>query len=188
MKNNTIPHEEWKPVPVDEFKNYYEVSSFGRVRSKTYVQYRNVGGKNRPYTVRGKVLSQTTNFGYKLVHLSVNGHSKYFRVHRLVAAAFIPNPDNLPQINHRDEDKQNNNVNNLEWCSSKYNVNYGTRGIRAGIKRGNPVIQKSIDGTMVRKFHSIQNASKVTGISAGNIWSMLNGKRNNAGGYLWEYA
>ena len=180
--------EEWRPVPVDDFKDYYEVSSYGRVRSKTYIQYRNINGKSRSYTVNGRVLAQTTNFGYKLVHLSVNGHQKYLRVHRLVAGAFIPNPDNLPQINHKDEDKSNNNVNNLEWCSSKYNVNYGTRNVRSGVRRGKPIVQKTLDGGLVGKFYSIQSASKITGISAGNIWSSLNNIRNNAGGYLWEYA
>lgn len=100
--------EIWKPVV--GYEGLYEVSSYGRVRrvNKDLLKLQNVKGYNQ-------------------VCLYKNGISTGLRVHRLVAQAFLPNPDNLPQVNHKDEDKTNNNVDNLEWCDNKYNNNYGTK-------------------------------------------------------------
>lgn len=116
--------EEWRPVI--GYEGLYEVSSLGRVRSlDKYV-------KGKGYRLhKGKVLSPTKNKnGYLKVNLHCNGKRKTITVHRLVAQAFIPNPDNLPQVNHRDEDKTNNRVENLEMCDVKYNLSYGTARIR----------------------------------------------------------
>ena len=127
--------EEWRPIV--GYEGLYEVSSYGRVRSlDKYVK-----SKSKSYRLhKGKVLiSEKNTRGYLSVVLSYNGKHKAITVHRLVAQAFIPNPNNLPEINHKDEDKTNNNVENLEWCDHKYNVNYGTRNIRAketAIKNG----------------------------------------------------
>lgn len=98
--------EEWRQIP--GYEGLYEVSSYGRVRnSKTY-----------------RILKHWTTFGYLMVGLS--GRKKFY-VHRLVAETFIPNIEKLPQVNHKDEDKTNNRVDNLEWCTAKYNINYGSR-------------------------------------------------------------
>lgn len=114
--------EEWRPIEV--YEGLYEVSSYGRVRSVDRYDSRNQFRK-------GKVLSPGKDKnGYLKVVLHCNGKCKTINVHRLVAQAFIPNPDNLPMINHKDEDKTNNNVTNLEWCDVKYNLNYGTARIR----------------------------------------------------------
>ena len=111
--------EEWRPVV--GYEGLYEVSSYGRVRSVDRYDNRNCFRK-------GKVLSPGIKpDGYLTVVLSCNGKCKTINVHRLVAQVFIENPDNLPEVNHKDEDKTNNNVDNLEWCSRKYNVNYGSR-------------------------------------------------------------
>lgn len=111
--------EEWRTIP--GYEGLYEVSNTGRVRSLDRYDSRNCFRK-------GKVLSPVkSNIGYLLVSLCCNGKYKGFTVHRLVAQAFIPNPDNLPEINHKDEDKTNNSVENLEWCDRKYNNNYGSR-------------------------------------------------------------
>ena len=112
--------EMWKDIP--GYERLYQVSNLGNVRSLNY---------NRTGEI--KLLKQSTNkHEYKLVSLCKNGKTKTCKVHRLVAIAFIPNPNNLPIINHKDEDKTNNNVNNLEWCTYEYNVNYGTRNERTG--------------------------------------------------------
>ena len=125
--------EIWRPIV--GYEGLYEVSSYGRVRSlDRYV-------KGKSYRLhKGKVLSPGKNSrGYLSIVLSYNGKHKVITVHRLVAEAFLPNPDNLPEINHKDEDKTNNRVDNLEFCDHKYNVNYGTRKDRArdtAIKNG----------------------------------------------------
>ena len=112
--------EEWKSIP--GYECLYEVSNLGRVRSLD----RYVKGKSESYRLhKGKVLSPGKDKdGYLQVCLCCNGKYKIISVHRLVAQAFIPNPDNLPMINHKDEVKTNNSVDNLEWCTVKYNSNY----------------------------------------------------------------
>jgi hypothetical protein len=112
--------EIWKPIP--GYEGYYEVSNTGKVRSLTRTVIMK-DGKPRP--IKGRELKPKINNGYPTVNLSKNGTVKTIRIHRLVALTFIPNPDNLPIINHKDENKQNNNVNNLEWCTYEYNNNYG---------------------------------------------------------------
>ena len=115
--------EEWRPVV--GYEGLYEVSNTGRVRSVD----RYVKSKSESYWLRkGKMLSPAKDKnGYLKVNLSCNGKNNIIRVHRLVAQVFIENPDNLPEINHKDEDKTNNSVDNLEWCDRKYNNNYGTK-------------------------------------------------------------
>ena len=114
--------EEWKAVP--GYEGLYEVSNKGNVRNVR----------------RNKLLRLSkTKYGYIQVYLYKNGIKTGLTVHRLVAEAFLPNPNNLPQVNHKDEDKTNNNVDNLEWCDAKYNMNFGTARIRAketAIKNG----------------------------------------------------
>lgn len=113
--------ENWKPVI--GFEGQYEVSDKGNVRSLR----RLIEGKSgTKYYRDGCILKPQTSSSYAQVYLTVDGKQKWFKVHRLVAEAFIPNPDNLPCINHKDENKLNNSVDNLEWCDYEYNSNYGT--------------------------------------------------------------
>ena len=115
--------EIWRPI--EGYEGLYEVSSYGRVRSLD--RYDNMN-----HFRKGKVLSPIKEpTGYLRCNLYLNKNVKTVLIHRLVAQAFIPNPDNLPQVNHRDEVKTNNRVDNLEWCDSKYNNNYGTARIRS---------------------------------------------------------
>lgn len=115
--------EEWRPI--EGYEGIYEVSSYGRVRSLD----RYVRCKSKSYRLKkGSILSPAKDKnGYLKVVLSCNRKCNTINVHRLVAQAFIPNPDNLPEVNHKDEDKTNNSVDNLEWCNHSYNINYGTR-------------------------------------------------------------
>ena len=118
-----MTEEIWRPVV--GYEGLYEVSSYGRVRSMDrYVKYSN----GRINLHKGRILSpgKDTN-GYLQVILTCNGKHKSIKVHRLIVQAFIPNPDNLLEVNHKDEDKTNNSVDNLEWCTRKYNINYGSR-------------------------------------------------------------
>ena len=115
--------EEWRPI--EGYEGLYEVSNTGQVRSLD----RYVKTCYEAYKLhKGKILSPAKDKnGYLKVHLCCNGKHNIIRVHRLVALTFLPNPDNLPEVNHKDEVKTNNNVDNLEWCDRKYNNNYGTK-------------------------------------------------------------
>ena len=112
--------EEWKSIP--GYEGLYEVSSYGRVKSLEISYIRKNGIMDQKSEM---ILSPKNNgTGYFTVCLYKNKIHKYYLIHRLVAEAFLPNPDNLPEVNHKDEDKSNNRVDNLEWCDRKYNLNY----------------------------------------------------------------
>lgn len=141
--------EIWKPVK--GFEGYYEVSDLGRVRSIDRVIYDNVRKCNR--LLKGRVLVQRDNGnGYRSV-LLCKEHKLYNKyVHILVAEVFLDNKDSLPQVNHKDEDKSNNTVANLEWCTQYYNNEYGTRKKRwyeTRIKNG--TINPENIGTRIRR-------------------------------------
>ena len=126
--------------PVKGYEGYYEVDQFGRVFGLERIIKVNDNGRNYEKPIAGKQLKQSMHTkGYKTVSLTKDGKTKTLFVHRLVAEAFIPNVDNLPMVNHKDEDKTNNFVENLEWCTNDYNINYGTARRRQAKKiRGIP--------------------------------------------------
>ena len=157
----------WKSIP--GYEGLYEVNNHGQVKS---LYYRG--------NFESKILKPGKDRGgYLYVNLHKNGKAKNYRIHRLVAEAFLSNPENLPCINHKDENKENNCLSNLEWCSYEYNINYGTRNERASKK------VMCIETNEV--FKSICEAERVTGVSGGNISACCNGKRNTAGEYHWQY-
>ena len=167
--------EEW--LNIDGYPDY-QVSNTGKVKSIKY-------GKER-------ILKQGTNkYGYHLVQLYRDGKYKNMKVHRLVAEAFISNPDNLPQINHKDENPLNNNVENLEFCDAKYNINYGTHNKRmAKTKTGiyNTKISKAVkclETSVV--YPSLAEIQRKIGFSKQNISACCNGKRKSAYKFHWEW-
>lgn len=129
---------------------------------------------------------QDNGHGYKVVNTRINGVKKQYYVHRLVAVAFVDNPNGYPEVNHKDENPANNRVDNLEWCTAKYNKNYGNRAKKFSISRGVPV--RCVETNQV--FHGVREASRVTGINASSISACCNGYRNTktAGGFRWQYA
>lgn len=140
-------------------------------------------------TETGRVLKPAKSTGgYLRVHLSKNNKHKWFRVHRLVAQAFIPNPLNLPCVNHKDEDKTNNNMENLEWCTHEYNLNYGTRTERAAKTKSKPVLQLMKDGSLVRVWPSIIEVERQLHYNHTDIISCCRGRRHSVYGYKWCYA
>lgn len=127
-------------------------------------------------------------YGYATVGLSRNGKTKWFTIHRLVATAFIPNPDNLPTVNHKDENKLNNAVHNLEWSTVKDNDNHGTRNERmAKSKKKNPIAQYDKNMTLIRVHLGIKDAQRNTGVNRNSIREVCRGNRSDAGGYIWRY-
>lgn len=126
-----------------------------------------------------KVIQKTTPYGY----LYFQNNKKYTLSHRFVAECFISNPDNLPCINHKDENKKNNCVDNLEWCDRKYNNNYGTRNKRIS----KTTYQYTKDGVFVKKWNSLSEIKKHLGYNIGSISLCCNGKRKVHMGYIWSY-
>lgn len=164
--------ENW--VEVQGTDHLYEVSDRGRVRR--------VGS--------GSCLKQhEQNRGYKQVIISVHGKTRLLLVHRLVAMAFLPNPDNLPQVNHLDECKTNNDAANLEWCTAKQNICHGTGIERSRKSRSMGVMQYIGDDITaeVAYYPSANEAARQTGIPQGNISRVCRGEGLTAGGYQWMY-
>lgn len=175
-----MEEEEWRQV--DGYNGRYEISSYGRLKS--YAQDRS-NGKIKDGNLDKK--------GYLSVLLyDGNGNSKWRKMHRLVAETFIPNPDNLEQVNHKDEDKTNNSVSNLEWCTNDYNMHYGTaieRKVEA--LKCCPSTSKKVYSVdefgNVEHYDSIGEAERMTGNSHCNIVRALKGRRPNCGGKQWFY-
>lgn len=181
--------EVWKKI--DNFDNY-EISTLGRVRSVDHIVIR---CNKRQFTVKGKVRSlYTSRNGYSNVSLCDNS-GKWFRqqVHRLVAKAFLPNPNNLPQVNHKDENKTNNYISNLEWCANNYNINYGNRNQNVSLSlKNNSKVSKAIlqydkDGNLITEWPSINEIKRSCGYSTGNIHACCKCKYKQAYGYIWKY-
>ena len=160
--------EKWKEIK--DYDGEYYVSNFGRVRNKTRLL--------NPYK---------TQKGYRGVRLTKNNVVKNYLVHRLVAMAFIDNPNNYPTINHKDENKENNRIDNLEWCSYSYNNNYGNRNKTVSEKMSKPVVRIDEFGNITR-FESLREGAEKSKCCHGNVWKVLSGKRKTTGGYKWEYA
>lgn len=173
--------EEWRPVP--GYEGLYEVSNTGRVRSLDREEYFN--GTSRPR--KGRELSHIPKRGYSLVKLCKDGTVRAVGIHRIVAAAFIPNPLGLPEVNHKDECKTNNHASNLEWCSRAYNAKYGTAPARIADKLRKPVI--SIDSNGVETvYESVKLAAQSFGGTSGNICNAISGYSKTAWGLKWRYA
>lgn len=177
--------EIWRPVK--GYTRLYEISSQGRVRSlpRDVISGR---GRGCLHHFPQRVLKpEMDKWGYLRVCLYKDGKGKHYKVHRLVAEAFLVNAEGLPQVNHRDENKQNNAVTNLEWCDRKYNCNYGTRNTKLAAAKNKPVEQRTKDGRLITVWPSSMEAWRQTGIHYGNISRCCNGERHTAGRFVWRY-
>ena len=177
--------EIWKDVI--GLEGIFQVSNMGRIRSLD--KYANVcGGGKR--LVKGRILKPTKlQNGYYEAQFHHKGERIIYLLHRLVAIHFIDNPLNLPEVNHKDENPQNNNVENLEWCTSKYNANYGTRNIRMMENREFvSVIQFDKNGNMIKQWNKMTDACKETGADISSMIRVCKGKQDTCVGYKWKYA
>lgn len=163
--------EEWRDVV--GYEGLYQVSDCGSVRNAKS------GRALKPYP---------NKFGYLLVCLySGNGRERH-QVHRLVCDAFIPQDADSPQVNHKDENKKNNMLENLERCTAKYNMNYGTGRERTVQKIRKPVVQISHNGTIVAHYASAREAHSLGGFCYKHISDCCIGRRKSHAGYMWRFA
>lgn len=190
----------WKIIPnTDEL---YYANEEGEIMSSSRECIHMSHGEQTGYYLRkGKILKQTINSkGYSCVTIKyLDGSQKVITVHQLIAKTFIPNPDNKPQINHIDGNKQNNNINNLEWCTAKENIIHAYKtGLNKGSKpwkgkcgkdhnRSIPVIAYNLDGSFYKEYENQTFAAKDLNMSSSShISSCLKGKRKTAGGFIWK--
>ena len=159
--------EVWKPVK--GYEGLYEVSNLGRVKSLNYMHT----GKE------GILKANKDNDGYLHVNLYKNNKMKSCTIHRLVAIAFVENPEGYNEVNHIDKNRENSKASDLEWCSRQYNVDYSQSKAVIGINK--------VSGLIV-EFVSAKEAARQIGIDHGNIIKCCKGKRNSVGGFLWFYA
>lgn len=187
--------EIWKDIK--GYEGLYQISNLGRIKS---LEREIIRQHSTTMLLKEKILKQQNMNGYKFVRLSKNNTIKQYLVHRLVATAFIENPNNYKEINHKDENKSNNKLDNLEWCSHNYNINYGTGNERRSIsekgkkKNGNyknishigkKILQYDLQGNFIREWESISKASKI--LKLNKIWEVCNKKRNKCGNFIWKY-
>ena len=177
--------EVWRPVR--DFEGLYEVSNLARVRSvDRWSKYK--GSDTKQAFRKGRILRQDkTSAGYYLVTLCRDGVHFHCSVHRLVAEAFVPNPENLQQVNHKDENKSNNLPSNLEWCDRIYNTNYGTGIYRSSSKKRKPIEQLTLAGQHVAYYDSLTEATEANGMKRFGIINVCKGRQKSAYGYQWRY-
>ena len=179
--------EIWKDIK--DYEGLYQVSNLSRVRSlERWEMLKNGYSRSR----KGRILkTHIDKYGYERVMLYKDGKQKLKQVHRLVAEAFIPNPDNLPCVNHKDENPLNNVVSNLEWCTYKYNINYGTAIERRSEKMTNgklskKVFQYDLEGNFIREWESVHEAGR-NGFNQAHIIDCCKGKYKQHKGFIWTY-
>lgn len=168
--------EIWRDIP--NYEGLYQVSSFGRIKSLHY----NKTNKEQILSLR---IGHTRN-NYIDVMLCKDGQHTRFKVHRLVAIVFIPNPNNYPHINHKDENPMNNHVDNLEWCTPSYNLNYGNWALHQRLVRGHKIAKMDLEGNIIDTYDSIREAARKNNVADANIHAVLRGKQHKCGGFKWK--
>ena len=179
--------ETWKYI--ENYEGLYQISNKGRVRN------------SRSGRILIQKIKNTDSNSYRLIVLSKNNVKKCHYIHRLVAKAFLPNPNNLPCVNHKDENKTNNNKDNLEWCTHKYNSNYGTNPQRLSENaKAKPTWQKAVEKSkikvkqltlnneLIKIWDSFADIAREFNIqNASNIVACCKGKKKTSYGYKWSY-
>lgn len=178
--------EVWKDIV--GYEGLYQISNLGRVKSLERIIKRK-NGINQHF--KEKILSKWTG-EYVFTNLSKNGKGKTYSIHNLVAKAFIPNPNNLPCVNHKDENKHNNNVSNLEWCDYIYNNNYNLKAKKIGKKLKNgktskKVYQYDINNNFIKCWESTMEIERKLGYKNQSISSCCLEQQKTSYGYKWSY-
>ena len=178
-----MKEEIWKDIK--GYEGLYMVSNMGRVKSLE----RTVRNGRGYRIVAERILkAKKNNCGYLQVQLYKEGKDKWYYVHVLVATAFLENPMGYKEINHIDENKQNNCMENLEYCSRSYNVNYGTGSKRSAEKRSKSVFSVDKESGLIMWWQSASEAGRIMGIAQNNICACCKGRGKSVGGHYWFYA
>lgn len=171
--------EEWKNI----YNNFYAVSNLGNVKANE----RDIQTKTGIRHYKEKILKpETTADGHLRIVLSDAGKKKRIFIHHLVAENFIPNPNNLPIVNHKDENPSNNRVDNLEWCTISYNNSYNDRNKKIGDKEGHNIDIFDQNGVYIESFPSITKAAIKYNISLTTLWRRVQDKKPINGYYFIE--
>lgn len=174
--------EIWRDI--EGYEGLYQVSNMGRVKSMPRKITRRLKGE---ITIDGAILKPNKiGSGYEQVTLYNHGERFNFLVHRLVAEAFIPNPHNYPEVNHKDEVKTNNSVDNLEWCDTKYNINYGGGIEKRSSKQRISVDKYSLTGEFIKHYKSLTDA-ELDGFNRRLIHRCCKGLQESHKGYNWRF-
>lgn len=180
-----MEEEIWKPIK--GYETLYEVSNCGRVKRLNYTAFCNGGNQYSKFSCKKKLKEKFLCFGdnghgYQFIILYKNKISKNFYVHRLVAEAFIPNPNNLPEVNHKDGNKQNNCVSNLEWCTNGENQKHA---YKTGLHKTIKIAQYDLNGNFIKNWNSIAEAQKQFNPDTHNIHKCIRDGRHKSYGFLW---
>lgn len=184
--------EIWKGIK--NYEGLYQVSNKGNIKSLARIDYHN-------HHIKERILKPVANNnGYVIVCLYKDGKGKRFTVHRIVAMSFLENSNNYTEINHKDEDKTNNCVENLEWCTHKQNINYGTRNERAckkhsektkqkmSVAHSKPVLQiDPVTNKIIKEWKSAKEVFEKLGFYQNAISSCCLGKHKTCGGFIWKF-
>lgn len=183
-----MTREIWKDIP--GFEDMYQVSNLGRIKSKCRT-VTVVRTGYRPcvfsYTIPEKIMNQSIRTDYYCITLCRDGVHSNHLVHRLVAKSFLDDYSEDLEVNHKNEDKLDNRLSNLEMCTRQYNKNYGTGTTRSKEKRSKTILQFSIDGELIAEWSSMNEASRSSGISLKDLWRCCNNPKATAHKCIWKY-
>ena len=179
--------EEWRPIA--GYEGIYEVSNMGRIKSlDRVISQTNRYGTQTDHVYKGKILKESVgNNGYLHIDLHKDGKTKRVLIHRLVASHFLEKQDGADVINHLDCNKENNSVPNLEWCTQSHNIKYAYEQGTKTPPHMQKVAQYGENGSLIRIWDSIAEASRELGLKASNIGKVCRGQRHQTGGYKWQY-